>query len=125
MKQILVDMPVHPEALRRLQELPGVRVHTIPPSEEARVLPPELLRHQQILFCTAPPRNLADMAALELIQICSVGYAQLYGLGLVERGIRACNARGVFDTTIGEWNIAMMINLTRDVRGMIRNQEHG
>jgi phosphoglycerate dehydrogenase-like enzyme len=65
------------------------------------------------------------MRALKLIQLTSVGYSQLYGLGLVERGIRACNARGVFETTIAEWNVAMMINLARDLRGMVRNQEHG
>ncbi len=34
-----------------------------------------------------------------------------------------CNARGIFDTAIGEWNLAMMISLTRDLRRMIRNQE--
>jgi phosphoglycerate dehydrogenase-like enzyme len=30
----------------------------------------------------------------------------------------------VFDTAIAEWNLAMMVNLTRDLRGMIRNQDH-
>jgi phosphoglycerate dehydrogenase-like enzyme len=65
------------------------------------------------------------MAALELIQIGSVGYEQLGGLGLAAKGIRVCNGRGLFDTPIAEWNIAMMINLVRDVRGMIRNQERG
>ncbi|MFN4258687.1 MAG: NAD(P)-dependent oxidoreductase, partial [Gemmataceae bacterium] len=43
---------------------------------------------------------------------------------LAEKPIRVCNARGVFDTAIAEWNLSMMINLTRDLRGMIRNQEH-
>ena len=38
---------------------------------------------------------------------------------------RACNALGVFDTAIAEWNLAMMVNLARDLRGMIRNQESG
>src|SRR5205823_852725 len=66
-----------------------------------------------------------EMKALQLIQIASVGYSQLYGLGLVGKKVRACNARGVFDTSIAEWNVAMMVNLARDVRGMIRNQEHG
>ena len=32
---------------------------------------------------------------------------------------------GVFDVPIAEWNVAMMVNLPRDLRGMIRNQEHG
>jgi phosphoglycerate dehydrogenase-like enzyme len=47
----------------------------------------------------------------------------LFGLGLVERGIRAGNGRGIFDAPIGEWNVAMMVNLGRNLRGMIRNQE--
>jgi phosphoglycerate dehydrogenase-like enzyme len=122
---ILVDMPVKPEALRRLQALPGVTVQTVEPSEESRGLPPELLRDQRILFCTVPPRNLADMMALEVIQICSAGYDQLIGLGLPGRNVRACNARGVYDTTIAEWNVLMMIALGRDLRGMIHNQERG
>ncbi len=65
------------------------------------------------------------MEKLKLIQISSSGYSQLFGLGLVEKGIRACNARGVFDTPIAEWNIAMMVNLARNLRAMIRNQERG
>jgi phosphoglycerate dehydrogenase-like enzyme len=31
----------------------------------------------------------------------------------------------VFDIPIAEWNVAMMINLLRDVRGMIRHQDSG
>ena len=77
-----------------------------------------------ILFTCFPPQNLAAMTPLEFVQISSVGFTQLHGLGLPERGIRACNASGVFDVPIAEWNIAMMINLRRDLRGMIRNQEN-
>jgi len=65
------------------------------------------------------------MSELRWIQISSAGYSQLFELGLPERGVRASNARGVFDVPIVEWNIAMMINLARDLRGMIRNQERG
>ena len=42
---------------------------------------------------------------------------------MADRPLRVCNARGVFDTAIAEWNLAMMVNLARDLRGMIRNQE--
>jgi phosphoglycerate dehydrogenase-like enzyme len=31
----------------------------------------------------------------------------------------------VFDVPVAEWNIAMIINLLRDLRGMIRNQDQG
>jgi phosphoglycerate dehydrogenase-like enzyme len=44
---------------------------------------------------------------------------------LPERGVRASNARGVFDTAIAEWNIAMMVNLARNLRQMIRHQDAG
>jgi phosphoglycerate dehydrogenase-like enzyme len=125
MKNILIDMAPDEAALRRLEKLPDVTVELVEPADVERELPAEVLRNKQILFGTIPPRNHADMRALELIQITSVGYSQLYGLGLTERNVRACNARGVFDITIAEWNISMMINLLRDLRGMIRNQEHG
>ncbi len=75
------------------------------------------------LFCTFPPTNFADMRALRWVQISSTGYSQLLGLDLAARGIRATNARGCFDVPIGEWCIAMMVNLVRDLRQMIRNQE--
>ncbi len=65
------------------------------------------------------------MRSLRLVQLFSSGYTQLHGRGLVRRGVRACNARGVHDTTIAEWNIAMMINLARDLRRMIHQQEQG
>jgi phosphoglycerate dehydrogenase-like enzyme len=124
-KHILIDMPVHAASLERLRALPEVAVEVLDPADEARELPVATIADKHVLFCSIPPTNVADMAALEFVQIGSVGYSQLYGLGLEQRGVRACNARGVFDVPIAEWNIAMMIALLRDLRGMIRNQEQG
>ena len=125
MTNILVDMPVHAAKLQQLQALPAVQVEWVEASEQARALPSCLLAKAHALFCTSPPTNLDEAKNLQWMQIASVGYSQLYGLNLPARGIRACNARGVFDPTIAEWNLAMMINLLRDVRGLIRNQERG
>jgi phosphoglycerate dehydrogenase-like enzyme len=55
--------------------------------------------------------------------LASVGYEHLRHLHIADRPVRVCNARGLFDTAIAEWNVAMMINLTRDLRGMIRRQD--
>jgi phosphoglycerate dehydrogenase-like enzyme len=123
MKNILIDMPVHSEAIARLKSLPGVTVETVEPKEEVRDLPPSQIESVHFLFCTFPPRNLEVMRALEFVQIASAGYGQLIHLGLDGRGIRACNGLGNFDVPIAEWNIAMMVNLARNLRGMIRNQE--
>ncbi len=81
------------------------------------------MRGAEVLFCTFPPTNHHELSALKWIQIASTGYTQLFGLDLTARGIRATNCRGCFDVPIAEWNISMMVNLARDFRQMIRNQE--
>jgi phosphoglycerate dehydrogenase-like enzyme len=123
MKNILIDMPVHAAKLARLKSLPGIAVETVEPKEEVRGLPAHQIESVHFLFCTFPPRNLEVMHSLELVQIASAGYNQLIPLQLDRKGIRACNGLGNFDVPIAEWNIAMMVNLARNLRGMIRNQE--
>lgn len=125
MKNVLVDVEVHPEALRRLRAISGIQVKPVDPAKRPRPLPSELIKDIHILFCNFPPSNITEMTSLEFIQLASAGYNQLYALPLAELGVRACNARGLFDTAIAEWNIAMMVNLARDLRTMIRHQEAG
>ncbi|MBI5773241.1 MAG: D-2-hydroxyacid dehydrogenase [Verrucomicrobia bacterium] len=125
MPHILIDIRVKPEALHRLEALPGARVTCVGPHCEPHELPAELIRDVDALVCLLPPQNFTEMRTLKFIQLSSAGFAQLYKLDLMRRGVRACNARGVYDTAIAEWSIAMMVNLGRDLRGMIRNQERG
>lgn len=88
--------------------------------------PADLLRGQNVLFCSGViPRNFREMNAIRWIQLGSVGYEYVLPLNLADRGVRVTNLSGVFDVPIAEWNIAMMIALARDFRGMIRNQERG
>jgi phosphoglycerate dehydrogenase-like enzyme len=125
-KKIFVDMATYEPALAKLRGMPEIELDIVPTWDEAgKYFPKERIQDVDILFCTRVPINFSDMEKLKLIQISSAGYSQLFGLGLVEKGIRACNARGVFDIPIAEWVIAMIINCARDIRGMIRNQEHG
>ena len=70
----------------------------------------------EVLLCKHPPRNLDALTDLKMIQLSTVGYEHLRPLGLGDRPLKVCNARGVFDTAIGEWNLAMMVNLTRSGR---------
>lgn len=121
--RIFIDLPAHAPGLAALEAL-GVDYDLWPePEERTRLLPADRLRAADILFCTFPPANFADCERVRWIQIASTGYAQLFPLGLHERGILATNGRGCFDVPIAEWNLAMMVNLARDLRGMIRNQE--
>jgi phosphoglycerate dehydrogenase-like enzyme len=127
MLRVLVDVRVDNSGLERLRSLPGTEVVLIDSPEESvrRPLPTALLQDADVLACSLPPANLHEASQLRLVQIASVGYTQLVGLGLAQRGVRAANARGVFDVPISEWNVAMMVNLLRDLRGMLRNQERG
>jgi phosphoglycerate dehydrogenase-like enzyme len=123
MKYVLIDLKVLEEGtLSRLRALPGVEVQVVKREKEPE-LPSELLRGKQVLLCKLPPKNFDDLTDLEFMQLATVGYEHLRHLGLADRPVRVCNARGVFDTAIGEWNLAMMVNLTRDLRAMIRNQD--
>jgi phosphoglycerate dehydrogenase-like enzyme len=123
--RILIDMRMEPAALLDLQQQEGITLDIVEPEERVRPLPAELLREAEVLFCTFPPQNHDEMKKLRWIQISSAGYSQLFGLNLPARGIRATNARGCFDIPVAEWNLAMMINLARNLRQMIRNQDAG
>jgi phosphoglycerate dehydrogenase-like enzyme len=124
---ILIDIEIDQEKKEYIQSIKGIKVETIGPNYEEKVrwITPEILNDKEIIFCSVLPENLKDMNSLKWVQIDSAGYNQIVNIGLNERGIRASNAQGVFDTPIAEWNIAMMVNLARDLRGMIRNQEAG
>jgi phosphoglycerate dehydrogenase-like enzyme len=124
MPRILLDVAVHGPGLDAIAAMPDVSVDGVDkPEQRAREFPEERLRDVEILFSTHAPANLAAMRELRWIQVASVGYSQLLGLGLPARGIAVTNARGCFDVPIAEWNLAMMVNLARDLRGMIRNQD--
>jgi phosphoglycerate dehydrogenase-like enzyme len=122
--KILVDVAAHEPALAALKQRADCEIDCItPPEERARELDPARIADADVLFCTFPPTNHAAMRNLKWIQIASTGYTQLHGLDLATRGVRATNARGCFDVPIAEWNLAMMVNLARDFRQMIRNQD--
>jgi phosphoglycerate dehydrogenase-like enzyme len=121
---VLIDMPVYQPTLQKLQQLPGINIRMVEkPEEKSRPLPENLIKDCEALFATFPPQNHEQMDRLKFIQISSAGFKQLTGLQFPARGIQCCNALGVFDVPIAEWNVAMMVNLARDMRGLLHNQE--
>lgn len=129
MLNIQINVRSDAEARARLDAMSNVRVtDTVisdEPEEFAREMTPEILKQTDILFCSFPPTNHELMTNLKMIQISSAGYSQLLEMNLPQRGVRACNGAGIFDSAVAEWNVAMMINLQRNLRQMIRNQESG
>lgn len=124
MLTVLIDMPIFAPSVSILKSIPDVDIRFVPtPEEKWRKLPIDLIEDCDVLFCSLPPENHEKMKKLKLIQISSAGFAQVVGKGFENRGIRVCNALGVFDIPIAEWNIAMMINLSRDMRAMMHNQD--
>jgi phosphoglycerate dehydrogenase-like enzyme len=122
MLEICCEVALEPGALTDLKD---ARIHYVPAHRAPWDMPAELLPGPEVLLCRWPPSNLDALTKLKLIQLSSVGYEHLRGMKFADRPLRVCNARGIFDTAIGEWCLAMMINLVRDIRTMFRNQEHG
>lgn len=122
--KVLIDMPPHNFYLEKLRTFPEIEITLVKAAEVERELPKDLIKDCDILFSTFLPSNHEEMDSLKWIQISSAGYRQLLGKRLPERGIIASNALGVFDVPIAEWNISMMINLARDMKQMIYNQNH-
>lgn len=126
--RVLIDMPVYQDFLDKLRNTRGVALDFLSETEVTPIprrgeVPEHLLPEVEAIFCTYPPVNIEQMSKLRFVQISSAGYSQLFGLQLAERGIRASNARGCFDVPIAEWNVAMIVNLARDLRQMVRNQD--
>ena len=122
MPRVLVDVRHDEAKLAPLRQMAGVEVQVVSFAEEARTLSSKLIQDAEVLFCSFPPLNFGDMQVVRWVQLASSGYSQLFPYDLPGLGIRATNARGCFDVPIGEWCIAMMINLLRDLPQMARNQ---
>lgn len=120
---ILIDLPIYQPILNAIKALPGVNVQLVEPEEKVRILPTALIKDIDALLCTFPPENHKEMERLKYLQISSAGFKQLIDQGFTERNITCCNALGVFDVPIAEWNMAMMVNLARDARKMMHNQD--
>ncbi len=122
--KVFIDVDVAPPVLAALEESGRFEIDVdIPPEEVARRFDPARISDAEVLFCTFPPINFEDMHRVKWVQVSSSGYTQLFGLDLPGRGICATNGRGCFDVPIAEWNISMMVNLARDLRQLIRNQD--
>jgi phosphoglycerate dehydrogenase-like enzyme len=123
MARIVTVEALDEAARRHLESLTGEPVRALGPHRKEWTLPDDLLTGAEALLCKLPPDNLDAASGLRLIQLTSVGYEHLRDRKLGERSVRVCNARGVYDSAIAEWCLAMMINLVRDLPGMFRNQQ--
>lgn len=121
MTRVLLEVALDTASLQNLRDLPAVSVHVVPAYADRWEVPGDLL-DCQVMLCKHPPGNLERMTQLKLMQIATVGFEHLRHYHLADKPLRVCNARGIFDTAIAEWCVAMMINLRRDQYGMFRNQ---
>lgn len=117
MPHILTDVRLPREAVQRIAARPGVRLDEADPHDRDWDLTPG----PDVLLCKRPPRRLDGV---RWVQIATVGYEHLRDRGLADLPVTVTNARGLFDTAIAEWNVGMMVALVRDLRAMLRQQDH-
>jgi phosphoglycerate dehydrogenase-like enzyme len=120
----VIELDIPADAVTRLRGL-GLDVTQVPHHHGDWEFAPLALPCPEILLCKRPPRDIAGMPGLKWVQIGTVGYEHLKGRGLADSPVVLTNARGVFDTAIGEWCVGMMVALMRDLRQMLRDQGHG
>ena len=87
-------------------------------------MPVELMKGADILLCELPPSNFDDFDKLKWIQLTSAGYGQVLDFPVLERGIRVTNGKGVFDISIAEWVIMMILVWHRRLLEMLQNQRN-
>ena len=122
--KVLIDLPAYEPKIAEIRNLKDTEIVMVnPPEEKLRPLPKDLIADCDALVCTFPPENHAEMEHLKFVQIASAGFKQLIGQGFPQRDVQCSNALGVFDVPIAEWNIAMMVNLARDMKKMTHNQD--
>jgi phosphoglycerate dehydrogenase-like enzyme len=123
---ILILLEADAAALERLRAAaPQVRVSVGPAFDitgDGGEVPANLLHDVDCVLCEQLPRNFDDFRRLKWVQLSSAGYSQIFGLPLLERGIRVTNARGSFDVPIAEWNVMMLLAWHRNLAGMLDNQ---
>jgi phosphoglycerate dehydrogenase-like enzyme len=120
---IVIDVSIaskHDAALNKLRAIPDTTIDFV--ESESAPVPANRLEESDVLFGDFGTSEIEGLKRLSWIQAASVDYSHLYGLP-PEHRIRVSNARGVFNITIAEWAIAMMINLARDMPTMFRNQQ--
>lgn len=124
-EHIVVAQPGAAERMPELRALlPQASWTVLPPAAPGWELAAEQAAAAAILFADFPPANVADMGALEWIQLGSHGYAQFAGTVLPD-GVTVSNASGANDLPIAQWCVLMLLALSRELPGMLAAQrEH-
>lgn len=127
MVHVLIDVPVYEPVMAKLRTDPQLRFTVTPASDASghAALPAETLGEVDVFLGDLLPADHEQMDRLRWVQLGSAGYEHVLRFDLPRRGVRVTNASGVFDTAIAEWNLAMMVNLRRDLPTMRANQEGG
>ncbi|MFN0197533.1 MAG: D-2-hydroxyacid dehydrogenase [Planctomycetaceae bacterium] len=120
---VLILLDHNPQFLDQVRVAGAGEILCGPNLEQAGIeVDPQLLHEAECLLCELPPANFGDCTRLKWMQLTSAGYSQIFGLPLVERGIRVTNGVGNFDIAMAEWNVMMTILWHRHLLEMLEHQ---
>jgi phosphoglycerate dehydrogenase-like enzyme len=82
-----------------------------------------LTGNEEIIYCAAPPRDLARAPKLKWVQLHYAGVDHLRGHPIWNTDIVVTTASGIHAVPIGEFTFALILALARKIPKMVRLQE--
>lgn len=86
---------------------------------------PLLNGNEEILYCAAPPRDLARVRRLKWVQLHSAGVDHLRGHPIWASNVTVTTTSGIHAVPIGEFTFALILALARKLPKIVRFQERG
>ena len=117
----IYEFQVEEEHLRRLQAVsPEVEVSLARTEEEAL----EMIQHVEVHFGGLSPEVFRRAKQLHWVQTSSAGIDSLLFSEMVESDVILTNASGAYDVPIAEHGFALMLALSRDLKGLMQDQRN-
>lgn len=67
--------------------------------------------------------SLDNFPDLRLVQLTSAGHDRIPEKDMLEKGIRICDARGVYSTPMAEWAVTVVLACYKNLKFFIHNQQ--
>src|SRR5712692_9870895 len=126
MTKVLLTLLFNEKQIERLRQVSpqfAIAQKSVPEGSDSRDVGALLDGDEEILYCAAPPRDLARALQLKWVQLHFAGINSLIGHPILQSNIRITTLSGVHAVPIGEFSIVLMMALARRVPQLVHLQD--